>query len=95
MRLVKRMRALVETSPPRINQLELIEADERRELAIDALLPALPFNHIGPIDSPCLGKLIQQGAAQRPPYSAPPIETRTEAKPQYLLRTQRRGSIRK
>jgi hypothetical protein len=30
-RLVKRRRALVETNPPRNNQLQLIEADERRE----------------------------------------------------------------
>jgi hypothetical protein len=56
----------VETNPPRNCRLELIDADERREWAMDALLPAWPFN-IGPVDSPCLEKLIHQVAAQRPP----------------------------
>ena len=75
MRLVKRRRALVETNLPRYSQLELIDADERQEWTMDALLPALPFN-IGPIVSPCLEKFIHQVAAQRRPDSAPPVAER-------------------
>jgi hypothetical protein len=59
---VKRRRALLESIPLRNNRLELIDADERRGAVDRCRFPASSFN-IGPIDSPCLGKLMQHAAA--------------------------------
>ncbi len=72
---MKRRRALLESIPLRNNRLELIDADERRE-RLDSTAPGFHLN-IGPIDSPCLGKLMQHAAAQRPPCSELSVGPRT------------------
>ena len=58
---MKRRRALLESIPPGNSRLELIDADEHRERWTEAA-PGLHFI-IGPIDSRCLGKLMQRAAA--------------------------------
>ena len=68
----------MEINPPRNSQLELIDADECRECAGHAA-PGFTVPHRTD-RFPMPEKLIYQVAAQRPPFSASPLETRTRAR---------------
>ena len=86
---VKRRRALLESNLPRNNWLKLIATME-----VEAVLAVLHLeSNIGAIDFPCLRKLIEKAAAQRPPGFALPVAPRTRRAADIRANQKRRSNL--